>query len=245
MIIDSGADVNILDEISWKEAKKSGILVEDFSEESDRTLRAYATLQPMKIKCMFWAFIEAGSKKIREKFYVVEKGQRNLLGDATAKDLNVLKVGFDVASIDTLNEQVFPKIKGVLVEIPIDNSVQPVQQSYRRTPIALEGKIYDKLQYLLNNDIIEKVHGPSPWVSPVVPVVKENGDIRLCVDMRRANQAVLRETHPLPVLEEMLASVNGAVKFSKLDVKDAYHQLELSENSRVITTFLTKYGLFR
>lgn len=245
MIIDSGADVNILDEVSWKKAKEAGIMVEDYTETSDRTLRAYATMEPMNIKCMFWAAVQAGATRTRAKFYVVEKGQRNLLGDKSAKELNVLKVGFDTASIESTKKQAFPKVKGVLVEIPIDKSVQPVQQTYRRAPIALEGKIYDKLQYLLNNDIIEKVHEPSPWVSPVVPVVKANGDIRLCVDMRRANQAVMRETHPLPVLEEMLASVNGAVKFSKLDVKDAYHQLELSENSRVITTFLTKYGLFR
>ncbi|XP_055527961.1 uncharacterized protein K02A2.6-like [Wyeomyia smithii] len=245
MIIDSGADVNILDEATWSAAKEAGMKMQNLSWESDRSLRAYASKQPMKIKCMFWTDVEAGTNRVRAKFYVAEKGQRNLLGDVSAKELGVLKVGFDIAAIESSSESAFPKIKGVLIEIPIDQSVQPVQQAYRRAPLALEGKIHDKLQYLMQNDIIEKVNEPSPWVSPVVPVLKQNGDVRLCVDMRRANQAVLRETHPLPVIEEMLASVNGAVKFSKLDVKDAYHQVELSGNSRVITTFLIKYGLFR
>ena len=41
-------------------------------------------------------------------------------------------------------------------------------------------------------DIIEPVEGPTPWVSPVVVVPKQNDEIRLCVDMRRANEAIFR-----------------------------------------------------
>lgn len=131
------------------------------------------------------------------------------------------------------------------MEIPINESVQPVKQAYRRAPIALESQIYDKLKSLLDKDVIEKVHGPSAWVSPMVPILKSSGEVRICVDMRRANQAVLRESHPLPLIEEILGSLGGASKFSRLDIKEAYHQLELSKKSREITTFITKYGLFR
>lgn len=244
MVIDSGADANIIEEATWEQAKAAGIKTTGISSVVDRKLMAYATKLPMQINCMFWAEIKAGDNKTLTKFYVVQNGQQNLLGHATAKELKVLKVGFDVASV-TERPAIFPKIKGIVVEIPIDRKVQPVRQSYRRAPFALEEKIHDKLEYLLDRDIIEKVNEPSAWVSPVVPILKESGEIRLCVDMRRANQAVLRESHPLPVIEELLAGVDGAVKFSKLDVKDAYHQLEISEDSRVITTFITKYGLFR
>ena len=244
MIIDSGADANIIAEASWEQAKASGMKTTNVTSIVDRKLVAYATKLPMQIDCMFWAEINAGDNKTLAKFYVVKNGQQNLLGDATAKELKVLKVGFDVASVAETSAA-FPKIKGMVVEIPIDRSVQPVRQAYRRAPIALEEKIHDKLEYLLQKDIIEKVNGPSTWVSPMVPILKESGEIRLCVDMRRANQAVLRESHPLPLVEELLADVDGAVKFSKLDVKEAYHQLEISEDSRVITTFITKYGLFR
>lgn len=244
MIIDSGADANVITENTWQKVNKAGIEVLGFSQEVDRNLTGYATDKPMKMSGMFQAMIRAGAKEVEATFYIVEQGQRNLLGDKTAKQLEVLKVGFDVATVRNIPIE-FPKIKGVVVEIPINDSVQPVQQGFRRAPIALEGRIYDKLKSLLDKDIIEKVNGPSAWVSPMVPIMKTSGEIRICVDMRRANQAVLRESHPLPLIEELLGSLGGAVKFSKLDIKEAYHQLELSEKSREITTFITKYGLFR
>ncbi|KXJ69423.1 hypothetical protein RP20_CCG027114 [Aedes albopictus] len=247
MIIDSGADANIIDEETWMRAKEMGMQIKEFSEQVDRKLIGYATKQPMTMKGMFRAEIQAAENVVNAKFYIVQQGKYNLLGDSTAKELKVLQVGFDVGLVNnqTTKPIPFPKIKGVLVEIPINKAVQPVQQGYCRAPIALEDKIYGKLKDLLEMDAIEKVNGPSPWVTPVVPIMKRSGELRLCVDMRRANQAVLRETHPLPVIEELLGSVEGAVKFSKLDVKEAYHQLEISQDSRIITTFITKYGLFR
>lgn len=245
MIIDSGADANVVTEDTWKKAKSAGMAVMEYTQVVDRKLLAYATNKPMQISGMFRAIIRAGQNQVDAKFYIVQNGQRNLLGDKTAKQLHVLRVGFDIASVESPIQTCFPKIKGIVVEIPIDESVQPVKQGYRRAPIALEERIYDKLKLLLDLDIIEKVRGPSAWVSPMVPILKSSGEVRICVDMRRANQAVHRESHPLPVIEEILGSLAGAVKFSKLDIKEAYHQLELSEKSREITTFITKYGLFR
>ncbi|XP_055542980.1 uncharacterized protein K02A2.6-like [Wyeomyia smithii] len=55
----------------------------------------------------------------------------------------------------------------------------------------------------------------------------------------------MREPHPLPLVDELLGSVDGATVFSKIDVKDAYHQLEISQQSRPITTFIMKTGLYR
>lgn len=245
MIIDSGADANIITQTVWEQMKQADVNVLNETIEVDRMLTSYAVKEPMDIIGMFSAEIVAGPNRSFAKFYVVKGGQQCLLGDYTAKDLKVLKVGFDVGAVEGTQGKPFPKMRDVLVEIPIDPNVQPVQQPYRRPPIALEEKIEAKLKSLLDKDIIEPVKGPSSWVSPIVPVIKDNGDIRLCVDMRRANQAVIRETHPLPLVDELLASVDGAVRFSKIDIKDAYHQIEISERSRPITTFLAKKGLYR
>ena len=53
-------------------------------------------------------------------------------------------------------------------------------------------------------DIIEKVQGPTPWVSPIVVVPKPSGGIRLYVDMRKANDAIVRERYPIPTVDEVL-----------------------------------------
>lgn len=66
-----------------------------------------------------------------------------------------------------------------------------------------------KLDELVQQDIIEKIEAPSPWVSPVVVVVvPKRNDFRLCVNMRKANQAVMRERYPIPTMEEVLQDFN-------------------------------------
>lgn len=80
-------------------------------------------------------------------------------------------------------------------------------------------------------------------VSPLVVVPKPDGDTRVCVDIRRANEAIERERHPIPTIEEVLHDVNGSKAFSKLDLKRGFHQVELETESRRITTFITQRGL--
>ena len=63
--------------------------------------------------------------------------------------------------------------------------------------------------------------------------------------MRRANEAILRERHPIPTIDEITQGMNGSCVFSKLDLKWGYHQLELTPESRDITTFVTHCGLYR
>ena len=63
--------------------------------------------------------------------------------------------------------------------------------------------------------------------------------------MREENQAIERERHVMPTIQDFKAEVNGAKYFSKIDLKQAYHQLELHPDSRSITTFSTHEGLFQ
>ena len=63
--------------------------------------------------------------------------------------------------------------------------------------------------------------------------------------MRRANKAILSENQPLPTFDLFMTKFRGANFFTRLDLRNAYHQLELHESSREITTFITQKGLFR
>ena len=88
--------------------------------------------------------------------------------------------------------------------------------------------------------------GPSPWVSPVVIAPKPgSNNIRLCVDMRQANTAILRERYPIPTVDEILEQLNGSTVFTKMDLKWGFHQILLEETSREITTFAVDDGLYR
>ena len=97
----------------------------------------------------------------------------------------------------------------------------------RRIPFSLKDKVTAKVNELLQNDIIERVEGPTTWVSLVVVAPKPSGDIRLCVDLRRANEAIVRERLPIPTVDEILESLNGSTVFSKLDLGWGFHQIEL------------------
>ena len=89
-----------------------------------------------------------------------------------------------------------------------------------------------ELKRLEELDIIEPVTGPTTWVSPIVVVPKSSGQVRICVDMRDANKAVKREKHSLPTIDDLVADLNGATVFSKLDLSSGYHQLELAPENR-------------
>ena len=137
------------------------------------------------------------------------------------------------------------KLKDFQAKLHIDESVEPIAQKLRPSPFGLREKIEEKLEELVNQDVIEQVQGPTPWVSPVVVVPKPTGDIRLCVDMRKANRAIVRERHPIPTVDDVLYQLNGSTIFSKLDLKRGFHQIELEEQSRNITTFVIHKGLYR
>lgn len=76
-------------------------------------------------------------------------------------------------------------------------------------------------------------------------VAKAKGDFRLVVHMRAANRAIKREYYRMPSLDEMRIKLHGAKFFSKLDLSNAFYHLELHEESRDLTTFLTESGMFR
>ena len=79
-------------------------------------------------------------------------------------------------------------------------------------------------------------------MSPVVITPKRSSnEIRLNVDMREANKATPRTHTVMPTLDD-INELNGATVFSHLDMNHGYHQLELKENIRDITTFAVPWG---
>ena len=250
VLIDSGASCNIVDKHTWENLKKQGIECE--SRKESRKLYPYGSTKPLETLGVFKAKVQCDREQIEAEFIVIAGKGRSLLGRETAVQLGVLSLGLlannvEVSLMDQYPEcfQGLGKLKDFQAKIYVDPEVRPVAQNPRRIPFSLRSKVQAKVEELLELDVIEKVDGPTPWVSPVCIVPKSDGDIRLCVDMRRANEAVVRERHPIPTVDEVLQNMNESAVFSKLDLKWGYHQIELENKSREITTFATHMGLFR
>ena len=134
------------------------------------------------------------------------------------------------------------------VKIMIDESKQPVAQRSRKIPYNLGEKSESKLEQLLEADIVEKVPDDEPrtWVSPPVVTIKPGSDdVRFCVDMREANQSIKRPNAQLPTTDDVIDKLRGAEVFSKLDLREAYHQFKLDDDSKHVTTFHGPDGLYR
>lgn len=168
---------------------------------------------------------------MKATFYVADEFGKILLGYQTSKELGVLIIGNGINPISTqVNavEAVKPlsKIKGVMVDIPIEADAKGVVQPYRRVPAPLEKLVDEKIEEMERQDIIEKVNGVAKFISQLVIAPKDDDDIRVCVDMRRVNLVIERENHPLPSMDDFLPQLSEAQVFSKLDVKQAYHQVD-------------------
>ena len=252
---DSGANSNIVDENTWETLKSKNVKCVSSASTCNKRIYSYANDKPLSVKGTFKCEVKAGKGRSQAEFIVVKGKGVPLIGKKTATNLGMLKVGIDIAMISEEAEHFrkeFPEVftglgqlKDTQVRLHIDPDVPPVAQPLRRTPFQLRDKVEAKLKQLVMMDIIEPVEGPTPWVNPTVIAPKRDGDIRLCIDMRRANEAIMRERHPIPTVDEVLQSLNGSKVFSELDLNLGYHQLELSPESREITTFVTHAGLYR
>uniref|UniRef100_A0A3P8S9L5 ribonuclease H n=1 Tax=Amphiprion percula TaxID=161767 RepID=A0A3P8S9L5_AMPPE len=98
------------------------------------------------------------------------------------------------------------------------------------------------LQELLDAGVIRE--SESSFSSPIVVVKKKNGDIRLCIDYRKLNLQTIKDAYPLPNLEESFSALSGARWFSVLDLKSGYYQIEMQEEDKAKTAFVTPLGFW-
>ena len=216
---------------------------------------AYNTTSPVEFLGKFEGVIETRKRISIATFYVAKgKNCGNLLSFSTAQDLGLVSLNIDKltskdAALENIlqkNSKVFSglgKLKGEKIKLDIDKTQTPKAQPQRRVPYHIREKVKNAITELEKQDIIEKVpeNEATPWVSPIVAVPKKDGQVRICVDMRLANEAIRRVRHQIPTVNDISFALNGAKFFSKLDLSQAYHRLELHEQSRYVTTFELRY----
>eukprot|EP00111_Clytia_hemisphaerica_P010127 TCONS_00029605-protein len=253
----TGSSVNIIDEITYNSLDSKPQLT-----NSSSRIFPYQSTHPIPTLGTFSTVIRADGQDQHAEFIVVQGNSGSILGRSTAISLDILRIGkpSEPELVRSLSSKEYKenimknhsklfegvgKLQNFKLQLHIDPNVTPVQQPIRRIPFHSREKIENELERLIKLDIIEPVDGPTTWLNPVVAGSRKNGKIRLCVDMRKANEAIIRERHVIPKLEDITAELHDATHFSKIDLRDGYHQIELDESSRNITTFATHKGLFR
>ncbi|XP_050359282.1 uncharacterized protein LOC126779404 [Nymphalis io] len=121
---------------------------------------------------------------------------------------------------------------------------EPVYVRARPVPLALRGRVENELERLEREGYTYRVDH-SEYGTPIVPVVKECGEIRICGDYKiTINPKLKRDYYPLPRIEELFAALSGGEEFSKIDLKHSYQQVLLSEESQPYTAITTHIGTF-
>ena len=114
----------------------------------------------------------------------------------------------------------------------------------RPAPYAVKEKVDREIERLEHEGVIKKVES-SEWASPIVCVPKRNGSIRICGDFKvSVNPVLISNPYPLPIAEDLFATLAGRKIFSKLDLSNAYQQLELTEESQKYLTINTHKGVY-
>ena len=121
----------------------------------------------------------------------------------------------------------------------------PFKERTRPVPHAWREFLELELDKLLAIGAIEEADpGDCPYASRYVVVRKRDGSFRLCVDYRRLNAITVKDSYPLPRIDEILASLGKARYFASLDLIMGYHQVEMDQRDRAKTAFTTHRGLF-
>ena len=131
-----------------------------------------------------------------------------------------------------------------LVEHTINTgNTAPIKQRPRRLPLAKKEAEKEEVKKMLDNDIIEP--SVSPWASPIVMVTKKDGSIRFCVDYRKLNEITLKDSYPLPRIDDCLDTLQGTKWFSTFDLASGYWQMGVHPDDRPKTAFTCQSGLYQ
>lgn len=118
----------------------------------------------------------------------------------------------------------------------------PIKQAPRRVSPAKREEMQRMVDEMAAQGLVER--SDSPWLSPVVLVNKKDGTRRFCVDYRALNDHTVKDSYPLPRIDDTLDALAGVRWLSTLDLKSGYHQVEMAEEDKYKTAFSFGQGLW-
>lgn len=250
--LDTGSEVNILpfalfDRLN-EESKKNMI-------ETKNKIRAYGgqIISPVGI-CFLECVFE--NKKLLLEFYIIKENFCAILGLNACEQFGFVKRTHNLirehgntlfdSKEEFINKNMdifeglgkFPK----KYDICLREQAIPKIQLPRRIPTKLRQSVLNELNKLLDSGVISKLECPTDWLHNLVISEKKDNGIRICLDPREINKYIKREPCMFPNFEEISAKLRNGKYFSVLDLRSGFHQIELTEKSRLLCSFTSPFG---
>ena len=202
--------------------------------------------------------VSFASKTKIHRFLVVASNQENLLGRDLCCAFNIkMFLPCDSNQINVIQQPVLEKYKNYLssdfkacvsdtVSLHLSSTDTKTMFSRPRSvPVKLKENVTDELNRLCESGVLTKVY-KSKYASPIVCVMKKNGNLRIVGDYSATvNQCLDPVNYPLPLIQEVITDMRNSTIFSKLDLQNAFLQLPLDADSKQYTTINTNNGLYQ
>ncbi len=134
-----------------------------------------------------------------------------------------------------------PPAKGIFHAIDTGDTIPIKQRNYRYNPHH-QDLIDKKVQEYLKHGVIRE--SSSPWSNPICPVIKPDGTLRMCLDLRKLNAVTKLDSYPLPRIDEVLDSLRDCLFFALIDLSAGYHQIPMKSEDIEKVAFATRGGLW-
>ncbi|GFW24749.1 retrovirus-related Pol polyprotein from transposon 297 [Trichonephila clavipes] len=119
---------------------------------------------------------------------------------------------------------------------------EPVYQPPRRLAFTERQEVNKQIEEWTNEGIIRP--SSSEYESPIVMVKKKDGSSRMCIDYRKLNQKLVKDKFPLPLIEDVLNTLQEAKVYSTLDMRNGFFHVDVDEDCRKYTSFIVPGGQF-
>ncbi|KFD46887.1 hypothetical protein M514_12245 [Trichuris suis] len=257
--LDSGSDFTLVSHRTW-EVMGRPVLLETSMEMVD------ASNHVMQLAGYFECQMSLNNRYGRGRCFVTTQGTLNLLGLDWIEKLQLwnmsscgaalhgnLGLEHEPKNLKVDIHSLYPKVYNAELghctrfkaSLNLRPDAQPIFKRNRPVPYATRTLVEQELDRLEQLGIITKVDY-SNWAAPIVAVKKANGTVRLRPDFSTGlNDALEHHQYPLPLPDDIFATLNGGRYFSKIDLADAYLQVEVDEKSKELLTINTHRGLYR
>lgn len=231
-------------------------------EQSEVTLNFYdgSKIKPLGI---IKPNVSVGDKSKQLELFVIDGGTTSLLGRQWLSELKIRIPEFcSCHNVSSDRNQMSTKINDLVnrykelfsgglgrftggkAHLRVREGAAGVFHRARPVPYALRERLDAALDDMLATGVIEPVDC-SDWASPLVLVNKPDGSLRICADYKATlNPVLLIDRYPLPKIDDLMARLSGARYYSKIDLSQAYNQIELDETKK-FTVINTHRGLYQ